>query len=312
MKTTAGEVVQKKAKVVRIRGWHQGNDFTLNMEVEKPAHWTAETPNLYELEITLTTEGALVDRWVDQIGFREVSTDGGIFRINGQEVKLRGVARHDQWPDVGRATRREHWIQDIELMKAANINAVRTAHYPPNEGFVRLCDEYGLYVIEEIPLGFGGDRLWEPSYAQAMLLRIYETMNRDLNRPSVVVWSFGNEDPFCALTLTGLKVIKGLDDTRPTLMPYRAEYELPKEVDIYAPHYWTTDDYDRLGAEATRPIISTETTHAIGPDDFGEFERRWKALSQHPAGAGAMIWEWADQGLRRSTRGQDVHAPDGG
>jgi beta-galactosidase len=309
LKTLTGDVVQEKKETVRIRGWHQGNDFTLAMEVEDPLPWTAETPNLYELEITLTTEGELVDRWVDNIGFREVSTEGGVFRINGQEVKLRGVARHDQWPEVGRATREEHWIRDIELMKAANINAVRTAHYPPNEGFVRLCDEYGLYVIEEIPLGFGGDRMWEPSFAEGMMLRIYETMYRDMNRPSVVVWSFGNEDPFCALHLVGLKMIKGLDQTRPTLMPYRAEYELPKEVDIYAPHYWSTADYDLLGAESTRPIVTTETTHALGPDDFGEFDRRWKALTIHPTGAGAMIWLWADQGLKRTIAVEEALHP---
>lgn len=309
LKTLDGEVVQKESETVRIRGWHQGNDFTLSMHVEDPKQWTAETPNLYDLEITMATEGELVDRWTDRIGFREISTDGGIFRINGQVVKLRGVARHDQHPEVGRATRREHWLEDIKMMKAANINTVRTAHYPPNEGFIRLCDEYGLYVIEEIPLGFGGDRLWEPSYAGPMLLRIYETMHRDMNRPSVVVWSFGNEDPFSALHLVGLKTIKGLDDTRPVMMPYRAEVELPKEVDILAPHYWTAEDYDTLAAQATRPIITTEYTHAIGSRDFGELEARWKALTRHPSGAGGTIWLWADQGLRRNTEGHEVADP---
>lgn len=309
LKTLEGEIVQTERETVRIRGWHQGNDFTLAMHVEDPLQWTAETPNLYELEITLETEGELVDRWVDRIGFREISTEGGIFRINGQAVKLRGVARHDQHPDVGRATRREHWVEDIQLMKAANINAVRTAHYPPHEGFVRLCDEAGLYVLNEIPLGFGGDRMWEPSFAEGMLLRIYETMIRDMNRPSVVVWSFGNEDPFTALQLQGLKVIKGLDSTRPVLMPYRAELELPEEVDIYAPHYWTAADYDALAASADRPVITTEYTHALGDRDFGELERRWTALTRHPAGAGGMIWLWADQGLRRPIDGRTVLDP---
>jgi len=309
LRTLEGKIVQQETETVRIRGWHQGNDFTLAMHVKDPLQWSAESPNLYDLEITLETEGELVDRWVDRIGFREISTEGGIFRVNGRAVKLRGVARHDQHPDVGRATRHEHWIEDIALMKAANINAVRTAHYPPHEGFIRLCDEAGLYVINEIPLGFGGDRLWEPSFVEGMLLRIYETMDRDMNRPSVVVWSFGNEDPFTALQLQGLKVIKGLDETRPVLMPYRAEFELPEEVDIYAPHYWSAEEYEALAASADRPVITTEYTHALGTRDFGELERRWKALTRHPSGAGGMIWLWADQGLRRPIDGRKVLDP---
>lgn len=309
LRDAEGNLVQTETRTVRIHGSHQGNDFTLLMDVAKPAQWTAETPNLYELTVELVREGEVFDRWVDAIGFREISTEGGVFRVNGQVVKLRGVARHDQWPDVGRATRDEHWRKDIELMKAGNINAVRTAHYPPAEGFIRLCDQYGIYVVEEIPLGFGGDRMWDPSLAAGMLTRIHETIDRDRNRPSVVVWSFGNEDPFTALHLAGLKVIKGLDSSRPTLMPFRAELDLPEEVDILAPHYWTAADYDALGAASTRPIITTETSHAIGPDDFGEFGRRWDALTSHPAGAGAMIWLWADQGLERSTVGQEVLDP---
>lgn len=309
LSTLAGEEVQRASYTATITGAHNGRDIPIAFTVREPAHWTAETPNLYHLRVELRRNDQVVHSWEDRIGFREVSTAGGIFRINGQAVKLRGVARHDQHPDVGRATRREHWIEDIRLMKAANINAVRTAHYPPAEGFIRLCDEMGLYVIEEIPFGFGGDRMGDPSFAEGVFLRVYETINRDRNRPSVVVWSVGNEDPLSALHVNALRAVKGLDSSRPTLLPFRAEVGLPPEVDLIAPHYWKAEEYDRLGAWTDRPFITTEYSHALGPEDFGEQQERWDAISRHPAGAGGMIWAWADQGLRRKINGRPVLHP---
>jgi beta-galactosidase len=304
-----GKEVMRDSRTATINNAHNGNAFTLSMHVATPAPWTAETPTLYTLSVELVRDGHVVHTWRDRIGFREVSTAGGVLRINGQAVKLRGVARHDQHPDVGRATRREHWLQDIELMKAANVNAVRTVHYPPAEGFIRLCDEMGLYVIDEIPLGFAGERMDNPIFAAGMFLRLHETIQRDRNRPSVIVWSFGNEDPFTRLHFAGLRAVKGLDKTRPVLLPFRAELDLPDEVDILAPHYWLAVDNDRLAGNSTRPVITTEFTHALGRHDFGEFEQRWQALIQHPAGAGGMIWLWADEGLRRPIDGREVLHP---
>ncbi len=304
-----GREVTRQSRTVTINNAHNGNDFTLSMRVESPAPWTAETPTLYTVSVELVRDGRTTHNWQDRVGFREVSTAGGVLRVNGQAVKLRGVARHDEHPDVGRATRREHWLQDIKLMKAANINAVRTAHYPPAEGFIRLCDEMGLYVIDEIPLGFAGERMQNPIYAAGMMLRLHETMQRDRNRPSVIVWSFGNEDPFTPLHLAGLRAIKGLNPTRPVLLPFRTEHDLPDEIDIFAPHYWLAERNDKLAAQSTRSVITTEFTHALGRRDFGEFEQRWQALIQHPTGAGGMIWLWADEGLRRPVNGRDVLHP---
>ncbi|MEX0332213.1 MAG: glycoside hydrolase family 2 TIM barrel-domain containing protein, partial [Puniceicoccaceae bacterium] len=309
LSTLDGELVTEWTETVTVMGPHNGRDVQMKIPVQRPLHWTAETPNLYNLDVELSRDGAVIHTWSDRIGFREISTEGGVFRINGNVVKLRGVNRHDQHPEVGRATRHEHWLEDIQLMKAANINAVRMAHYPHAEGFVRLCDELGLYVLNEIPLGFGGDRMGKPEFAEGMLLRIHETIDRDRNRPSVVVWDFGNEDPFTRLHLVGLKVIKGLDSTRPVLLPFRFDDNLPPEVDILAPHYWKTDDYDRLAAEARRPVITTEFTHAIGHRDFGEMQQRWEALTKHPAGAGGFIWLWADQGLKRPVGDRPVFHP---
>ncbi len=307
--TLDGKEVQQATYTATITAAHNGRDIPINLIVREPAQWTAETPNLYNLRVELHQEGKLLHSWSDKIGFREVSTAGGVFRINGRAVKLRGVARHDQHPDVGRATRREHWLEDIQLMKAANINAVRTAHYPPAEGFIKLCDELGLYVVEEVPFGFGGDRMGDPSFAEGVFLRVYETINRDRNRPSIVVWSVGNEDPMSALHVDALRAVKGLDSTRPTLLPFRSEVGLPPEVDMIAPHYWKAEEYDRLGAWADRPFITTEYSHALGGEDFGEQQERWDAIARHPAGAGGMIWMWADQGLRRKINGREVLDP---
>ncbi|MBZ5585252.1 MAG: DUF4981 domain-containing protein, partial [Acidobacteriia bacterium] len=281
---------------------HRGTarDTLLTLHVAAPLHWTAETPNLYRLTVELAQSGAVVHARALKVGFRQVSTAGGVLRINGQAVKLRGVCRHDENPDTGRATRREQWLEDLRLMKAANINMVRTSHYPPAEGFIELCDELGMYVIDEVPMGFGGEYGDDPSFVASGLLRAQETIARDRNHPSVIVWSIGNEDPFTATHLAAIRLVKGSDPTRPVLMPQRTDDFLPPEVDIFAPHYRPPSSLDQLAAHSNRPVIATEYTHAYAEDGFGGLEESWRALTQHPSGAGGAIWMWQDQGLTRT------------
>jgi beta-galactosidase len=240
-----------------------------------------------------------------RVGFREISTAGGVLRVNGQAIKLRGVNRHDEHPDTGRATTPAQWLQDIKLMKAANINYIRLAHYPPSEGFIDLCDELGMYVSNEISMGYGGDQMHNPALAGAALLRSYATVARDINHPSVIIWTVGNEDPLTSLHLAALRTVKGLDPTRPLLMPWRAETWLPPEIHLLSPHYFTASKYDELASRADRPIVTTEFSHAFGNDGFGGLQERWQALTQHPSGAGGAIWLWADQGLKIARRGPD-------
>ncbi|HET8653883.1 MAG TPA: glycoside hydrolase family 2 TIM barrel-domain containing protein [Longimicrobiaceae bacterium] len=275
------------------------------LHVESPLHWTAETPNLYTLRVDLLEKGKVSHERELRVGFRQISTEGGVFRVNGQAVKLRGVNRHDEYPDVGRATTRAQWLQDITLMKAANINFVRTSHYPPAAGFLDLCDSLGLYVDDEVPMGSGGNHLNDPAYDGAIMLRSYETVARDIDHPSIILWSIGNEDPLTTLHMAAIRTVKGLDPTRPVLMPWRADEWLPPEIDILAPHYYTAEGYDELAGRSSRPIVSTEYSHSYGTDRFGGLEDRWKALTRHPAGAGAAIWMWADQGLVVTTRKPD-------
>lgn len=283
-----------------------GRETSLVFHIEKPYHWTAETPYLYNLRIDLIEEGETVHTRSERVGFRQISTEGGIFRINGQAVKLRGVNRHDEHPDVGRATTREQWLQDLKLMKAANINYVRTAHYPPAKGFIELCDEIGMYVGEEISIGGGHRgvpdpyRMYDPSYSSAILVRSYETIMRDINNPSIVYWSIGNEDPLTSLHMASIKLVKAFDSTRPVLIPWRSENWLPDEIDMLSAHYWQPREYDQWAAQAGRPVITTEYTHSNGTDGTGGLEARWKALTQHPSGAGGALWMWADQGIKTS------------
>ena len=297
-----GKEVQRT--VMAIPG-HRGTarDTLLTMRVAAPQHWTAETPNLYHLTVELAQGGAATHARTSGVGFRQVSTANGVLRINGQAVKLRGVCRHDESPDVGRATRREDWLQDLRLMKAANINMVRTSHYPPAEGFIELCDEMGMYVLDEVPMGFGGGTGDDPSYMAAGMLRGQETVARDRNHPSVIVWDIGNENPFTAMHLAVIRLVKALDPTRPVLMPQRTDDFLPPEIDILAPHYRPPSALDRMAAHSNRPVISTEYTHAYAEDGFGGMEESWRALTKHPSGAGAAIWMWQDQGLTRTRTG---------
>lgn len=263
----------------------------------RPEKWTAETPYLYTLKVDLVEKDGVSQTWQDKIGIREISTDGGVFRINGQAVKLRGVNRHDEYPDVGRATRREHWLKDLEMMKEANINYVRCSHYTPAEGFIRLCDSLGMYVSNEVSLGGSGDLMYDPSYMSSTLIRTDETVRRDINRASIVVWSVGNEDPLTPQHLASIKYIKALDPTRPVLIPWRHEGWLPEEINMLSVHYWKPAEYDSIAGNSRRPIISTEYAHAYGNEGTGGLEERWRALTKHAAGTGAALWMWADQGL---------------
>lgn len=286
---------------------HYGTDrqTILRLHVLHPLQWTAETPSLYTVDVALVENGVETHERTRTIGFRQISTAGGVFRINGQAVKLRGVDRHDEYPDVGRATTPQNWLQDLTLMKAANINFIRSSHYPPNDGFLDLCDKMGMYVEDEVPMGFGGDHLNDPSYASGVMLRSYETVERDLNHPSIVMWSIGNEDPLTSLHVASARTVKALDPTRPTLMPWRTEQWMPNEFDILAPHYLTAQQVDEIAANSRRPVLMTEYTHAFGKDGFGGLEERWTALTKHPAGTGGAIWMWADQGIEVTRREPD-------
>lgn len=289
---------------------------SFRIPVENAVFWNAEHPALYELILTLQAGDQEPHVVRQKVGLRQVTIADRIFRINGSPVKLRGACRHEIHPDVGRALRERHWRQDIEMMKAANMNAVRCSHYPPHPRFLELCDEAGLYVLDEVPIGFGDHLLDDPSLLGAMLSRAELTVRRDRNHPSVIIWAAGNENPLTANLEKTAAYVKQLDPSRPVYYPGGNFYGSHPQadtghaafIDFYSRHYPGLEHMERHRDNLTIPvpILYTELNHALDTA-FGDFAAKWELIEQTDRMAGAMIWLWADQGIRRSINGRPVH-----
>ncbi|MCR4824325.1 MAG: glycoside hydrolase family 2 [Bacteroidales bacterium] len=275
-----------------------GRELTQSFHLRSPHRWNAEDPYLYQLTVDLYDGDRLTHSRSRRVGVRQVEIRDGRFLLNGQAIRLRGVNRHDEHPDVGRATRREHWLQDLQMMKDANINYIRCCHYTPARGFVELCDSLGMYLSNEVTTGYADNLLSDEAYAGGVFLRVYETLVRDLSAPSILFWTIGNEDPLTPLHLAAARAVRGLDPTRPLAMPWRAETWLPQEFQILTPHYWQPDEEEALAEADSRPIVTTEYTHGYSEHGLGGLEARWKALMRHPNGTGGAVWMWQDQGIR--------------
>lgn len=317
-----------------------GRQTDMELEVDHPELWNAETPNLYRLSVALylpkgaqlrgtkpVPQGVVVDalandqqgretlgtfsqewattphnQWNDRIGLREITTTGAVLRINGKPVKFHGVNYHNEYPTVGRAQTKEMWIKDLQQMKRTNINYLRLCHYPHAKEFIELCDSIGFYCTEEIPLGGGNEKMLDAINSAQVLQRTYETVTRDLNRPSIIAWTVGNEDAFSPLHQAAARACKAFDPTRPRLIPWRYENFLPMDdIDILSVHYWHPCECDSLTRQANRPVISTEYTHAFGEMGMGGLDKRYHAMIKNPQGVGAAIWMWQDQGLKMPT-----------
>jgi beta-galactosidase len=273
--------------------------------VPQPALWTAETPSLYDLELALFAGGQTIQRHAERIGLRQVTIDGAVLKLNGTPIKLHGVDHHDIWPDVGRAAREEDLRRDLELVKAGNCNFIRTSHYPPHPRLIELCDELGIYVMCEVPFGFGDEHLTDPSYQDILYTRARATVMRDKNRPSIIVWSVGNENPITDIDLATGQRVKELDPTRPICFPQVGSYfqknfqKLPEWVDIYAPHYPVIATLRNYAATLTRPMIATEYAHALGLG-ADRIQDEWDIMAASPVLAGGAVWMFQDQGLLRT------------
>lgn len=302
--------------------WLQGH-------VPNPAKWTAETPNLYTLVLTVQDPDDRVVQAVRcRVGFREVEIREGRLLVNGAPVRLRGVNRHEHDPARGRALTRERMIQDIRLMKRANINAVRTSHYPNDPYWYNLCDEYGLYVIDEANIethGLRGELASDPRWHAAFLDRAVRMAERDKNHPCVIFWSMGNESGYGPNFAAISGWLHEFDPTRPVHYEgAQGEPTDPATVDVISrfyprlmePYYEADPDvespenarWERLLAIATdpvddRPVLTSEYAHAMG-NALGNFQEYWDEIYWHPRMLGGFIWEWVDQGLYHP-------APDG-
>lgn len=276
------------------------------LKIDHPELWTAETPSLYRLELDLTVDGKVVQQLREKIGLRQVGVVNGVLELNGRPIKLRGADHHDLSPDVGRALTEEHMLKDLTLIKAANMNFIRTSHYPSHPRFIELCDEMGIYVLCEVPFGFGDEHLTDPSYQDILLTRARATVMRDKNRASVIAWSVGNENPNTPLTLETGREVKRLDPSRPICFPQVGSYfgrtfsQLPDFVDIYAPHYPVASTLRDYAQRLTRPIIVTEYAHALGLAS-DRIQDEWDIMQKNPRFAGGAVWMFQDQGILRTS-----------
>ncbi|HMS53894.1 MAG TPA: glycoside hydrolase family 2 TIM barrel-domain containing protein, partial [Fimbriimonadaceae bacterium] len=274
--------------------------------------WSAEHPNRYRMDLTLRDkEGNILDRRKTTIGFRTVSWDGGVFKVNGQPVKLLGVNRHEHSPDTGRTLTRKQMLEDILLMKRFNVNTVRCSHYPNHWQWYDLCDEYGLYVVDEANIeshgmGYTFERSLgnNPDWLVAHLDRTRRMVETHRNHPSIVVWSLGNEAGPGSNFVATSRLVHDLDSSRPV------HYERYNEVtDVDSVMYPSVDYLESAGkSKSDKPFFVCEYAHAMG-NACGNLKEYVEAFDAHPRLMGGCIWDFVDQGLRKYT--DEIPGPDG-
>jgi len=305
-----GTELLRKQKTVQVSGQEiPSPHLEWDESIPNVPPWSAESPVLATLTVSLQFDKRLGEQVVRQVGFRSVHIQGGVFMLNGVPIKLKGVCRDELDPSAGAAFNETLWRRDLQLMKAANINAVRTLFHPPDERFIDLCDEMGMYVIEEVPFDFAEHLLWDTRYLPYFLLRGRGVVTRDRSHPSVLSWSIGNENPYTGMTREIISLVKAIDPIRPVLCPQRDEENLPSEVDILAPHFPAGEDLVKLcqppEGSTPRPVIMTAFSHALG-NGCGGLQNIWEKVRECEKCAGGMIWLWSDRGIRRKVDGREV------
>ncbi|MBE0647596.1 MAG: DUF4981 domain-containing protein [Bacteroidales bacterium] len=278
--------------------------FTISEKMLNPRKWSAELPNLYHVVLTLRDHtGKVVMSAGCRMGFRTSEVKNGQFLVNGIPVLLKGVNRHETDPVTGHVMTKERMMQDIRLMKEANINTVRTCHYPDDPYWYELCDEYGLYVIDEANIeshgmGYNPDRTLgnNPAWLEAHLNRTERMVERDKNHPCVVIWSLGNEAGNGSNFVATYEWIKQRDPSRPVWYE-RAQQSY--NTDIYCPMYAGIDYLKWYGyTKQLRPLIMCEYAHAMG-NSTGNLQDYWDVIEAYPQLQGGCIWDWVDQSLVR-------------
>ncbi|MFC9687553.1 glycoside hydrolase family 2 TIM barrel-domain containing protein [Kribbella sp. NPDC056951] len=279
--------------------------------------WSAESPRLYDG--VLRTDGGEVRL---RIGFRTVAIVDGIFTVNGNRVLFNGVNRHEFHPERGRTLTEQDMLDDVLIMKRAGINAVRTSHYPPHPHFLSLCDEYGLYVIDECDLethGFGYEPtppdlpnpVMDPRFRDDLVTRMQRMVGRDKNHPSIVIWSLGNECGMGENLKAMYDAAKAIDPSRPVHYERDTEAEF---VDIYSRMYTDPAGCAEIGADSSKyrnlPFILCEYGHAMGNGPGGLLDYR-EVFEKYPRCQGGFIWEFIDHGLRTTIDGREVYAYGG-
>ena len=277
-------------------------NISTTMEVASPNKWTAETPYLYTLHATLKEGNKVLEVIPIKVGFRKVELKNAQILVNGQPILIKGANRHEMDPDGGYVVSRERMIQDIQIMKMFNLNAVRTCHYPDNNLWYELCDQYGLYVVAEANIeshgmGYGKNTLAKrEDYKKAHLERNQRNVQRCFNHPSVIIWSLGNEAGYGPNFEVAYDWVKAEDPSR------AVQYEragTKGKTDIYCPMYadyqWC-ENYSK-DDKYQKPLIQCEYAHAMG-NSQGGFKEYWDLVRKYPKFQGGFIWDFVDQSVR--------------
>jgi beta-galactosidase len=300
--------------IIDERG-HYPERTLLILPVNQPLLWSAETPHLYRAVVTLLDEHSeLLEAEAYDVGFRRVSIENGQLCLNSKPLLIRGVNRHEHHPEKGQVVDEASMRRDIELMKRHNFNAVRCAHYPNHPLWYRLCDEYGLYVVDEANIETHGmqpmnrlssDPRWFAAYSE----RVTRMVQRDRNHACIIIWSLGNESGHGSTHDALYQWVKSSDPTRP--VQYEGGGANTAATDIVCPMYarvdhdqpfpavpkWSLKKWIGLPGE-TRPLILCEYAHAMG-NSLGGFAKYWQAFRQFPRLQGGFVWDWVDQSLTR-------------
>lgn len=285
-------------------------------------HWTAETPYLYKLFMTVEDDGQIVEVIPQNVGFRNIRLNGETFLVNGVAIKFKGVNRHDYSPQNGRVVSREEIEKDIILMKQFNINAIRTSHYPNSYYLYDLCDEYGMYLIAETDLechGFEltGDYKWitdDPSWELAYVSRMTRMIERDKNHPAIIFWSLGNESAFGCNFRKMTDVAHEMDPTR--LVHYEGDFEV-ESADVYSTMYTWIENPKKpylmkdIIEKSKKPHIHCEYCHAMGngPGNLKDYQ---DLVYAHDKLQGGFVWEWFDHGIESFTESGEKYYRYGG
>ncbi len=296
-----GKKVFTEVKKVEIPA-QKTSEVTFAGKVSSPQKWTAETPNLYTMLFTLKdNNGQIVETTSHKIGFRKVEIKNNQLLVNGKKVWFKGVNLHEFGDKTGAVVTKKEMLRNIQLMKELNINAVRTSHYPQPTLWYKLCDQYGIYLVDEANLESHGIRHLGkgmisnlPEWRAAHIDRIVSVLERDKNHPSVIMWSLGNESGNGEAFKVNYDWAKKRDTSRPTV--YEPAYSEPNS-DVSFPMYPSYDSMLREAAkeQITRPYIMCEYAHAMG-NSMGNMQEYWDVMRSSQHMQGGFIWEWYNHG----------------
>lgn len=329
------EILNLEHKASRMNEWYPQRGprkmGRMTAVIKAPHRWTAETPYLYSLRLMLQdADGHTVEQLIQSVGFRSIEIKEGQMLVNGKPIRFRGVNRHEHDPRSARVMTEQRMLQDILLMKQANINAVRTSHYPNVSRWYELCDSLGLYVMDEADIeehGLRGTLASTPDWHAAFLDRAVRMAERDKNHPCVVMWSMGNESGYGPNFAAVSGWLHDFDPTRP--VHYEGAQGInggpdPNTVDVISRFYTRVkqeylnpgipegEDKERAEnarwerlleiAERTndnRPVMTSEYAHCMG-NALGNFQDYWDEIYSNPRMLGGFIWDWVDQGIYKT------------